>query len=93
MFSYQYINVIFIEFIYIICYKIILVYKCYFFIISGCNKIMYSANIKSILYIYKVLVLCIFLSIYKCYFYKIYILDIQYYITIYISFEYRFQNK
>ena len=41
MFSYQHINVIFIEFIYIIYYKIILVYKCYFCIIPGCNKMMY----------------------------------------------------
>ena len=51
MLSYHYINFIFTEFIYIICYKIIIVNKCYFFIISGCNNIMYSANIsiKSIL--------------------------------------------
>ena len=42
---------------------------------------MHSANIKKY---YKVRVL--YFNIYKCYFYKIYILDITYYITIYISY-------
>ena len=41
MFSYLYINVIFIEFIYN--------YYLYYYILLVCNKIMHSANIKSIL--------------------------------------------